>query len=237
MTSNLTPTLPKFPSFQTPDSHFELPLCPSQTIAPHTSGPSPKARTLRHWSHKLTIAAPAVTSAAFLCIAIRIEALQDISPLSGQATMLPADRATANALGLVGKTLEDVKEFQYNVRTRFVDRCPVEAASGTPVSIPGARATGSRCHDGDWRRLVCCFDPWDPQPAMRGAIHKPGVLSGSWDGRVMVCARPPRRSPPELIFIRRRPYPAAAHPAILVDDTGPCVPPVVRRPHARPHLA
>lgn len=142
-----------------------------------------------HWNHKITIAAPTLTSAAFLSTVVRIEALQDATPqaLSAQRDHLPANRAAANALGAVGKTFEDVEAFHYHVRTRFMARCSSwQWGVDTSVSDVDPHATSSSRHDVMWHRLVSCYDPWDPQSALRGVVYKPGMLSGSWHGRIVV---------------------------------------------------
>ncbi|KAF7977139.1 hypothetical protein HWV62_4543 [Athelia sp. TMB] len=169
----------RYPSTHTPDAHFNLPLCPSQeTIAAHCSGPPPKTRRMLHWNHTIKIAAPTLTSAAFLSTSVRIEALQDTVP--PQSTGLPADRASADALGLSGKTQKDVDDFQYRVRTRFWERCPKSTQNSDLHVI------SSRRHDEEWHRLVSCYDPWDPQSTVRGAVYQRGVLAGTWDGRIML---------------------------------------------------
>src|ERR1022692_4900824 len=43
--------------------------------------------------------------------------------LDAQREHLPANRAAANALGVTGKTFEDIEAFHYRVRTRFLERC------------------------------------------------------------------------------------------------------------------
>jgi hypothetical protein len=135
-----------------------------------------------HYNHELTIAAPALTSAALLATTVRVEAIQDKSPLPPQASSLPPTREVANALGLTGKTLEDVRDFQYSVRTRFLERCDEDADDSSSSS----EIVDSMRHDEDWYRLVCCFDPWTDQETMRGKVYTLGTLSGSWDGRIMV---------------------------------------------------
>ncbi|KIM85033.1 hypothetical protein PILCRDRAFT_817871 [Piloderma croceum F 1598] len=175
----------RYPSIQTPDSHFDLPLCPLQEgIAAHTSGPPPKITTLLHYNHQLTIAAPSLTSAALLAASVRIEAIQDISPLPAVSRNLPPTREIANARGLTGKTLEDVREFQYKVRTRFLERCTLDEDGNESGS--SSEIVDSERHDEDWYRLVCCYDPWNDQAVLRGKVWSPGTLSGSWDGRVMI---------------------------------------------------
>jgi hypothetical protein len=175
----------QYPSIQTPDSHFDLPLCPLQEgIAAHTSGPPPKITTFVHYNHQLTIAAPSLTAAALLATSVRIEAIQDTSPLPAASRNLPPTREIADARGLTGKTLEDVREFQYRVRTRFLERCTLDEDGDESDS--SSEIVDSERHDEDWHRLVCCYDPWNDQAVLRGKVWSPGTLSGSWDGRVMV---------------------------------------------------
>ena len=117
---------------------------------------------------------------------MRIEAIQDISPLPAASRNLPPTREIANARGLTGKTLEDVMEFQYKVRTRFLERCTLDEDGNESDS---SEIIDSERHDEDWYRLVCCYDPWNDQAALRGKVWSPGTLSGSWNGRVMVRHR------------------------------------------------
>ena len=154
-------------------------------VAPHTSGPPPKITKLIHYNHELIIAAPSLTAAALLASTVRIEAVQDNAPLPAQAFTLPPTREVANSLGLAGKTLADVREFHYDVRTRFLERCT--GGDGDADQRGGStKIIDSMRHDADWHRLVCCYDPWNDQRTLRGSVYNPGTLSGSWDGRVMV---------------------------------------------------
>lgn len=168
----------------TPDSHFYLPLCESEDgPAPFTSGPPPSVAQLTHYGHHLTISSPSLTSAALLGTLVRVEAVQDISPLPAEAMRLPPNRAAANALGITGQTLEDVQEFHYRVRTRYLERSRQEKNAGNSTDT---RIIGSSRHDEEWHRLVCCYDLWTDQPTMRGKVYTPGTLSGYWDGRSLV---------------------------------------------------
>ena len=116
---------------------------------------------------------------------VRLEAVQDVSPLSGEVLRLPANREIADAQGLTGRTLEDVQNFQYRVRTPFLKPCPVDqeaAADSDELLIDSAR------HDSDWYRLVSCYDLWDGPRNLGGVVYTPGTLSGLWDGRSCVGA-------------------------------------------------
>jgi hypothetical protein len=100
----------------------------------------------------------------------------DISTLHPSAANLPLNREIANGLG---PTLEDVQEFHYGTRTRFVDRCRISS----DVDDSG----GSRRHDEDWSRLVSCHDPWMTEPPLRGKVYTLGSVTGCWAGRFCVC--------------------------------------------------
>ena len=141
--------------------------------------------TITHYSHRLTLAAPPLTSAALLATTVRQEALLDVSPLLTSGSY-PPDRATANATGHRGITLEDVREFHYNVRTPFLEKCAIDL-NANPMD--SERGQGSMRHDEDWSRQVSCYDPWMELPPLRGAVYMPGALSGSWSGRILVCDR------------------------------------------------
>lgn len=114
-----------------------------------------------------------------------MEAVQDVTPLSGTVLQLPPNREAANALGLNGRTLEDVQDFQYRVRTPYLKPCPVDQDAAADSDEPLVDSTR---HDQDWHRLVSCYDLWDGPRNMRGVVYTPGTLSGLWDGRSLVGA-------------------------------------------------
>jgi len=144
------------------------------------SGPPPKATKIIHYSHELTLAAPVLTPSALLATIVRIEAMMDTSSLHPSAAYLPLNREMANALGQTGPTLEDVREFHYGTRTRFVDRCRIPpGADDSDLALQ----SGSARHDEDWSRLVSCHDPWMDEPPLRGKVYTLGTLSGCWTGR------------------------------------------------------
>ena len=167
-----------------PDSHFDFPLCPELDVpAPWASGPPPKTRKIIHYSHELTLAAPVLTSPALLATTVRLGAVMDRTPPQFPANF-PLNREMANALGITGPTLEDVREFHYNIRPRFVDRCHIY-----PDESDRATSSGSIRHDEDWSRLVSCHDPWMKEPPLRGKVFTVGALSGCWTGRYCVRRR------------------------------------------------
>ena len=165
-----------------PDSHFYLPLCCD--VAPHSSGPSSEVATISHFGHELTVAAPLLTTAALLALTVRVEAYQDTTPLPPPTLQLPADREVANALGYRGPTLEDVREFNYGVRTSFIDRC---SSTLETLDSDSDSRWGSEQHDEDWNRVVACHDPRIGNTSLRGMVYTLGTLSGCWSGRVLVC--------------------------------------------------
>lgn len=167
-----------------PDSHFPLPFCECvDAPEPYSSGPSPKVRTITHYSRRLTIATPPLTPAALLATTVRVEAFHDGLPLPPASQSLPPDRASANAIGYTGITLEDVRHFHYETRTCYVERCTV---NGDTDSVDRGLIQGSMRHDEDWSRQVSCHDPWTDSPLLRGKVYTPGALTGSWSGRVLV---------------------------------------------------
>ncbi|THU83391.1 hypothetical protein K435DRAFT_844066 [Dendrothele bispora CBS 962.96] len=46
----------------------------------------------------------------------------------------------------------------------------------------GGNRVGSRRYDEDWYRMVSCSDPWSTKSMLRGPVHRPGSLTGSWAG-------------------------------------------------------
>jgi len=153
--------------------------------APWASGPPPKTRKIIHYSHELTLAAPVLTSPALLATTVRLGAVMDRTPPQFPANF-PLNREMANALGITGPTLEDVREFHYNIRPRFVDRCHIY-----PDESDRATSSGSIRHDEDWSRLVSCHDPWMKEPPLRGKVFTVGALSGCWTGRYCMPAVEP----------------------------------------------
>jgi hypothetical protein len=135
-----------------------------------------------HYSHELTIAAPIITTPAVLTTLVQMEGRLAISPLPPIPTNLPPDRATADALGIPGLTVQDIRDLYYNIRTRVLDRCPLNLESNDEDSSN----PGSKRHDADWSRQVGCYDPWLEDSPMRGIVYTPGTLSGVWKGRVLV---------------------------------------------------
>ena len=44
----------------------------------------------------------------------------------------------------------------------------------------------SEVFDNDWSRLVSCYDPYSKGTALRGELFSTGILSGCWEGRILV---------------------------------------------------
>jgi hypothetical protein len=173
----------QFPSFFAPDSHHSLPLASQDDVAPHSSGPNSLVSTVIHFGHRLTIAAPLLTPAALLALTVRLEAYQDAEPIPTSALTLPLNREAAVVVGHHGPTLEDVEEFHYHTRTRFVERCSAIVAESDGVET-------SEQHDEDWHRLVACHNPWMAPTSLKGKVYSLGALNGCWSGRLMVGPSP-----------------------------------------------
>ncbi|KAF5379763.1 hypothetical protein D9615_005748 [Tricholomella constricta] len=184
----------RVPSIYGPDSFFNLPLCEGVTSTPtNSSGPSPPCAKISHFSHKLVLAVPIITSAATLLTTVYTEALQTLRPLPPTANTLPADRATANALGLGGPTYEDLSRFHFLERIHASTRCtPI-----TDVTLESLEEEdeeyelespldGSWRYEEDWSRLVNCHDPRGIPSPLRGKVHTIGSLAGSWEGRLIL---------------------------------------------------
>lgn len=140
------------------------------------------------------MAAPPVTHAALLVWIVRFQWYLDAEPFDPSSSRLPPDRATANALGLRGPTIEDIRELK-NVKVHPPERCipntdygPNDCFDDPPEDdqeLPATSSDGSRRYDSDWYRLVSCHDPWDTCPSLRGTVYRLGSLSGSWAGRFL----------------------------------------------------
>ncbi|GLB44816.1 hypothetical protein LshimejAT787_1801530 [Lyophyllum shimeji] len=187
----------RVPSVYGPDSFFNVPLCEAITsTASHSSGPSPPCAEIIHFSHRLMLPVPIVTSAAALLITVRTEALQTAHTFPASAYALPADRATANALNVAGPTLEDVSRFHFQERIHASSRCTpnIDVVFHDDDDIEDGRtgdetlspSDGSQRYEEDWSRLVNCYDPWAMPSPLRGKVYTVGSLAGSWEGRLML---------------------------------------------------
>jgi len=148
-------------------------------VAPHSSGPPPFVTTVVHFGRRLAIAAPLLTPAALLALTVRLEAYHDAEPIPMSALALPPNREAANAAGRLGPTLEDVEEFHYHTRTRFIQRF-----SETVADVDAVEA--SEQHDEEWHRLMACHDPWMAPTSLKGKVYSLGALNGCWSGRLMI---------------------------------------------------
>ncbi|KAF8071573.1 hypothetical protein FPV67DRAFT_882445 [Lyophyllum atratum] len=184
----------RVPTVYGPDSFFNIPLCEEVTSTPsHSSGPSPPCAEIIHFSHKLILGVPIITSAAALLTALRTEELQTSQTFPLSAHALPADRAMANAMNVAGPTLEDVSHFHFEERIHSPSRCnPVidgifdEEYQKDEVEELLSPADGSWRYEEDWSRLVNCYDPWAVPSPLRGKVYTLGSLVGSWEGRLML---------------------------------------------------
>jgi hypothetical protein len=79
-------------------------------------------------------------------------------------------------------TQEDIRSFNRHKGTRLF-----EPSRWDWWSINGANQhePPSTKWDGDWERLVSCWDPWS-EPFFRGPVYPLGALDGLWVGRMIV---------------------------------------------------
>ncbi|KAF8896693.1 hypothetical protein BD779DRAFT_1497292 [Infundibulicybe gibba] len=179
-----------YPKTYAPDPKFHLPMHPE-----HDSEPlyQPRAVEIIHYSHNLTLAVPLVTSAAVLITTLCSEVYQDLNPIQESMHELPADRDTANALDIIGATVQDVVEFHSHTRIHDPGRCRPEISlhfdedqgdesGGSRDEIPPGNSSG---YDEDWVRLVSCYNPYGDNPSLRGRVFQIGSLAGSWEGRFL----------------------------------------------------
>ena len=71
-------------------------------------------------------------------------------------------------VGFQGPTIEEVAE-QTRPTTQFAD-------------WEKGHTSG---YDHDWNRLITCYSPWT-QPMVRWCVYTPGMLAGTWTGRLFV---------------------------------------------------
>ncbi|KAG5638538.1 hypothetical protein H0H81_012038 [Sphagnurus paluster] len=175
----------KVPSVYGPDAFFNLPLCEGSTSTSHSSGPSPPYAEIIHFSHRLTLTVPLVTSAAALLTTAYTEALQTCETFPFSAYTQPVDRATADALGSSGPTLQNILEFHFQERIHKPPQCNPDVniiyedqiESDSEVHSP---LNGSSKYDEDWFRLVNCYDARAAPSPLRGTVYRPGSLAGTW---------------------------------------------------------
>lgn len=186
----------QYPSFYAPDAYYLLPLCDEgEPSAEHFSAPLSPISTITHYSHKLTLCAPVIVSAALLATIVRLEEEQNLHSLPPATMRLPPNRMAASAVGAMGPTLEDVVHFHCHTRVALRKQCTTEISSSLyqdeaceeAIDKSCSTSIGSGCYDEDWSRLVACYDPWLRQAPLRGPVYKVGSLSGSWAGRIVVC--------------------------------------------------
>ncbi|KAI0640478.1 hypothetical protein C8Q79DRAFT_1015256 [Trametes meyenii] len=190
----------RYPPFLAPDNHFTLPL-PGRpddyrvhsTATPHGFYPTYRdpafaAHPLphRHYGQNgLTLAEPPIgLIAKLLYIALQEQEAVDVDQL------IPQTRADAVAVGWVGPTREDVREFASTRAVRF------EARAGwdwrAELGLGDKEGSTWRCdgrspsvrRENDWERWRGCYDPWD-HAAVRGVTYTFGSLAGQWGGRFL----------------------------------------------------
>lgn len=149
-----------------------------------------------HYSHRLRLASPVVAPAVIQRLAVQADSFQTITNFPRELMeSLPPSRADAPEGGL---TAHHVEDFHLNNRPYLFAKChlvistryleDLEVAEEDTVSEAGEEACrrGSLCHDADWYRIVSCHDPWQGDTPLRGVVYRPGALSGTWAGRLLV---------------------------------------------------
>ncbi|TFK33451.1 hypothetical protein BDQ12DRAFT_738768 [Crucibulum laeve] len=177
----------RHPSAYAPDTCFKLPLCEHVEQSQVFNVSCPPVSDIVHYSHKLTIAAPPVTSGAMLLYAMRKEAFQDDQTFPSNISNLPVDRAAAVASHREGPTIQDIIDFHYQNRVQAMERVPRRIISDFEqydCDYEQSPQT-SRRYEEDWYRCVGCSDLWASDSPLRGIVFKPGTLSGSWAGRFL----------------------------------------------------
>jgi len=182
----------KYPSCYGPESHFHLPLVHDSDVQAWSTSPLPRTTEIIHYSLPITISSPLFNSGSLLTWISRMETmLENTNPITGPLANLPVTREEANARNIPGPTQEDFLRAHRN-QVHAPERCNLniqilyddEENFCTPEH-PTSRH-GSRRYDEDWYRMVSCCDPWETKPLLRGPVHRPGSLTGSWAGTFLV---------------------------------------------------
>jgi hypothetical protein len=134
-----------------------LALPPSPAL-PLAARPSSRPTYLQdYFGLDIPITPPLLTPAALLSCVVRLEAEGAEDPL-----VLPD--------GYDGPAGDDLVE-QTQQTTKFAE---------------WGQDGGSEQHEHDWTRLLTCYNPWT-QPMIRRCVFTPGMVSGTWVGRMFVC--------------------------------------------------
>lgn len=166
----------QFPSTYGPDIYGHLPLHDGREPLFLGSKPPPRT-TVVHYSNKLTIGAPLLVSTATLLYTAHVEELQTslVLPTPSGPTGTVQQRA--------------VNEFHYETRLQMAQkialtpfRCCFDSnrAAGTSRECPSVQM------DEEWYRMISCHSLRMGAHPLRGIVFQPGMLTGSWKGRLLV---------------------------------------------------
>ncbi|KAF8491394.1 hypothetical protein JB92DRAFT_3100517 [Gautieria morchelliformis] len=146
-------------SFHFPPNIIPLPLAPSPAL-PLAARPSSRPTYLQdYFGLDILITPPLLTPAALLSCVVRLEAE------GAEEHIVVPD-------GYDGLTGDDLVA-QTQKTTNFAE---------------WGQKGGSKQHEHDWTRLLTCYSPWT-QPMIRRCVFTPGMVSGTWVGRMFEIPR------------------------------------------------
>lgn len=144
-------------SFLIPPTEPPLPLPPRPALALPALPYSRPTHLEDYFGVNRIITPPLLAQAVFLICSVRLEAAA--VAMLRQAHLL---------VGYEGPTIEEL-QAETRLTTEFADWSESHA----------------RDHEHDWSRLLTCYDPWT-QPMTRRRVFTPGMLAGTWVGRLFV---------------------------------------------------
>ena len=133
-------------------------------------------KTIAYFGQVYQLRLPSIALHAILSYFVRLEKRPFDVPRH-----VPRTRAEAAARGFNGVTKEDIEEYNMECHTHTVS-----VSNSTTLSKSFTR---SQRHDADWARAIFS----GPPPELRGpessgpCVYKPGMLSGVWQGTLLVC--------------------------------------------------
>ncbi|KAF5341371.1 hypothetical protein D9758_012282 [Tetrapyrgos nigripes] len=210
----------RYPSWYGAESQFHLPLLPESDNQAWSTSPLPETTKIIHYSFPVTIASPLLNYGSLLTWIARMETfLERQTPVVGALGDLPATREEANAQNLTGPTQEDILRSHRN-QVYTPERCTTtihvmyDDDENFCSSEHDIARRGSRRYDEDWYRMVSCCDPCSTKSTLRGAVYRPGSLTGSWAGTYLQTSQNvhmelisnPRRSVDAVTIFRQPLY-------------------------------
>lgn len=167
----------------------ELPEQPTMTIPSIANMPIVDPLEVNYFGSVLTLVPPLLSPSITSIIVNRKE-----QQAMAHHPSLPENRAEANSRGLVGATKADWAEINLLRRLAIGSEVPRAGSGRENLSgLPNA-PLGSERWDHMFRRMSAVgnmLDNPDNPTAWFDTMYEPGMFSGNWLGRIMVCLLPP----------------------------------------------